>query len=676
VLVAAGWIALVGTPLESQERRWFDQCLRWRLTTGRAPPVDRRLVHLDITAADLASLPTLESEYQAAAGLIRDATTLGAELLVFDVIYHRGSADLAQPIIQAMQQSRGVVLAEGLYAVPGSPPRETRVGSFPFLVRPPSPTGLINIKADRDGVHRRYALWHRTARGLEPSLALAAYWTLRGVRWPDDVTPQGPERMVWRELSPVGTSWITKAVSQPADRLPLLDFRSGWSHAGPPAFGHLTLSELRRLAGQPLDADRPPPLAGKVLFVAYAAPGVGDFGATPFGPHEPLVQLHSTMVNDLLQGSSHWRVARWVDALAALTVLLMSVAAAWVRRKRVLGLVWLTGGFGVALASLGLSLHTPWVIAAVSVMALWTVALVAELARRHSVELMQRLKLRATIGYYFSPRVLERVLAHPGSMEPQQVELTVLLTDLRNFTPLSERLGARGVFELCNRVFEAQTQAVLAKDATLEHFLGDQFLSYWGAPDPQPDAADRALQAAVALIQAMERLRTQFPPDVQNLFGYGVAVHAGVAMIGNKGSQQRMDYGVMGDLINSAARVESLTKHYGIPLLMTREAYAKLSWCPPARVIDVALPVGKSTPIEVLEVEHPLTSSAFALLIRDYAAAYCDYRQGRFSEARQRFVDVAQRYGDPASRCLARRCEELLAAPPGRWDGIYTFTTK
>jgi adenylate cyclase len=673
--LAVGWVWLAGTPLARQEARWVDQCLRWRSFAGLSRPVDSRLVYLEITEQDLARLPSLDEEYRAAAQLIEDAASLGADLIVFDVLYHRGSPEIAQPILQAIQRHPRVLLAEGLSSAAGSPAREVRVRSFPFLPSRAAPGGLINIHADPDGVYRRYQLLHWTNNGPEPSLALAAYWRLRGVRWPDDVIIEARRRLAWRELSTDGASRMSLAWPRSSAEPVLLDARGGWTASGPAAFGHLTLGELRELAQASQAADRSA-LDGRVLFVAYVAPGVGDFGATPFGTHEPLVQLHATMLNDLLQRSSHWPAPRWAEALAMASVLLFGAAARACRTKWRLTACWLAGALGSLLVGIGAILATPWVLPSVSVAGLWTVAFVAELARRHSCELVERLKLRTAVGYYFSPRVLERVLATPGSMEPQQVELTVLLTDLRNFTQISERLGARGVFALCNQVFEAQTQAVLAEEGSLEHFLGDQFLCYWGAPDAQPDAADRALRAVRALLAAMEGLRGRLPEQIRELFGFGAAVHAGMAMIGNKGSTLRMDYGVLGDLINAASRVESLTKHYGLPFLMTRDAYDKLASQPACRLIDVVLPVGKSTPIELLEVDHPLASSRFPRLIEEYAAAYHAYQQGRFPEAKQAFADLVDRYGDPASRCLLHRCEALIAAPPARWNGIYAFSTK
>src|SRR5204862_2440759 len=238
-------------------------------------------------------------------------------------------------------------------------------------------------------------------------------------------------------------------------------------------------------------------------------------------------------------------------------------------------ILWVVGVLACCGLSAVLILKTINVVGLMNAGAVWTLLALLELGRRQSHEFIQRLKLRSTMSLYFSPHIMEHVLQNPGSMEPQQAEITVLLTDLRNSTSIAELLGPPGMFRLLNSVFETQTRAILAEDGSMEHFLGDQFLSYWGAPDAQPDATDRAFRASLDLIKGMEELRTDLDPNLTPLFGYGVALHSGSALIGNKGSAQRLDYGLVGDLINAAARVESLTKHYGVLFLITREAYAR-----------------------------------------------------------------------------------------------------
>jgi adenylate cyclase len=280
------------------------------------------------------------------------------------------------------------------------------------------------------------------------------------------------------------------------------------------------------------------------------------------------------------------------------------------------------------------------------------------------------------MSLYFSPHIMEQVLKNPGSMEPQQAEITVLLTDLRNWTPIAELLGPPGMFQLLNQVFETQTRAILAEDGSMEHFLGDQFLSYWGAPQAQPDAADRAFRAALSLIKGMEELRENLEPNLKALFGYGVALHSGTALIGNKGSAQRLDYGLVGDLINAAARVESLTKHYGVLFLITREAYARLSDPPKVRLIDKAIVKGKSVPFELLEVQHSHSPDHFEETLERYNAAFAEYEAGAFDKAGQMFERLGVERQDKPSALMAARCRELAQDPPPAWSGVYQLKTK
>ncbi len=292
------------------------------------------------------------------------------------------------------------------------------------------------------------------------------------------------------------------------------------------------------------------------------------------------------------------------------------------------------------------------------------------------LERLERMKLRNTMGLYFSPKVLEAVLADPGSMEPRRADVTLLLTDLRNSTPLAETLGPQGMFELLNRVFEAQTNAIMGEEGNLEHFLGDQFLSYWGAPQAQPDAADLASRAAMKLITAMEKLRETLTPEVHKLFGYGVALHSGAVLVGNKGSAQRLDYGLVGDTVNEASRVEALTKYYGLKLLVTSVTFAQLSSQGEHRLVDRVIVKGKSEPVVLFECANPCTPPEFAEICTSYQAAYDDYVAGNFAEARERFKALVVRFTDGPSRALATRCETLIAHPPVEWHGVWKMDAK
>jgi adenylate cyclase len=418
------------------------------------------------------------------------------------------------------------------------------------------------------------------------------------------------------------------------------------------------------------------PLTNAIVVVSYYGAGLGDMGTTSIAANQPRVVLHSTALSDLMQKAWLGRSPRWVDALAILCVVLLGAIARLFRGTVPLLLLWIAGVAACFILS-GLVIVKPgWVPGLMSVGVVWSLVTFVELGRRQSYEFIQRLKLRSTMSLYFSPHIMEHVLKHPGSMEPQQAEITVLLTDLRNSTPLAEMLGPGGMFQLLNQVFEVQTQAILVEDGSMEHFLGDQFLSYWGAPHVQPDAADRAFRAAQSLIVGMEALRAKLEPKVAALFGYGVALHSGSALIGNKGSAQRLDYGLVGDLINAAARVESLTKHYGVLFLITREAYEKLSKPPFTRRLDKVVVKGTTLPLELLEVKHPFSPSNFEEIVACYNSAFADYERGDFIVAAGAFAALVNEKQDQPSALMVERCRELAADPPKEWTGIYHLKTK
>jgi adenylate cyclase len=394
------------------------------------------------------------------------------------------------------------------------------------------------------------------------------------------------------------------------------------------------------------------------------------------GTNQPGVVSHLQALNDLIQNSFLQRTSRFTDAFLLLAVLPFVFFSKRCAGVASLLILW----FGGVLLILGLEAWLVFarntVFGAIYVAGLWTAMNVAEVARRYVREFVERLKLRTTMGFYFSPSVLERVLKDPGSTEPQEAELTVLLTDLRNSTPLAERLGAKDFFLLLNQVFEIQTRAVTAEDGNLEHFLGDQFLSYWGAPHPQPDASDRALRAAFVLIARMESFREELPSEIRELFGYGVALHSGLALVGNKGSRLRLDYGVVGDLVNTAARVESLTKYYAVRMLVTRNSYSKMTSPPPSRLLDHVVVKGKNLPIEILEVSDSCSKPNFEEIAQNYSEAFTWYRSGQFDVAERLFTRLAESENDTPSLVLMRRCEELRLHPPKLWEGVFRLETK
>ena len=662
-----------GNPLETQELQWFGQCLRWRFATGWAPAVERSIVHLNIDQEDLRTLSTVESEYTTAARIIGEASALGASVIAFDTIFARANPETARPLLDAIAEHKNVVLAEALNAQPGQTELSVLIRSFPFREDLPAPSGLINLSADADGVIRHYDLIQPAKGGYEPSLALAAYLMSLGLDWKKDVAFPSAHEAQWHELS--SADFVTMTPRRVPVGPVLLNMRCPWAvESGPAAFDYMNLRQLDGLFEKIANAGSVKPLNNKILFVGYVAIGQGDLGATVFGPHEPLIYLHSTALDDLMQSRWLKRTGRLADALWLLSALLVWAGARWCRYKWSLLLWWALGTAGVIALSGIVLMRLNLVAPTVATVSLWTVATVLEIARRHTNELAERQRLRSTMGLYFSPRILNEVLKNPGRLEPKRVEITVLLTDLRNSTALAEQLGTEGMLNLLNQIFTVENRAVFAEEGSMEKPVGDQFLAYWGAPDPQPDAADRALRATLMLIEGMQKLRETFDLQTSELFGYGVALHAGESLIANIGSAQFFHYGPVGDLMNATARVESLTKYYGVLMLATREFCNRLNQPPDLRIIDRVVVKGKSVPLELIELQHKFSPENFGEIARNYSEAFALYERGKFSEAERIFRLLSN--SDKPSALLTQRCAEFAVHPPQDWRGIFALTTK
>ena len=660
-----------------QQMEFFAQ--DWLTRLGRKTPADDRLVLIgidkpvyssDFSDAELAGEPVLRDlqgmypwSRAVWARLIEKLAGAGAKVIVFDIVFTTpGAGD--DELRQTLEKYRDRVVI-GYYINIG----KTERGEFRELWLPNesilaaegtnSPVeddrlGYVNLWPDFDDTVRRvyYRQTGEQTGDLVPPDVLLESLDARALRkfGRPDLIPAGTAPRLFRYTAPPGYAF------KPC---PIGDVLS-------PKLWESTYHNGKDFAG-------------KIVLVGPTAEIFHDVHNTPFTDPKPMggPEIHLQIINAALHGE----FPRQCTLVASLLIMVMSGVVAGALCFLVAQPGWrllIAVGAGVIyviIAELLFDRAGAVIPAVVPLLTLMSSSLIV-MGYDFVLERVERVKLRHTMGLYFSPRVLEAVLSDPGSMKPRRAHVTLLLTDLRNSTPLAEVLGPKGMFELLNRVFEAQTTAIMSEEGNLEHFLGDQFLSYWGAPQAQPDAADRAEQAAMKLITAMEKLRATLAPEVQKLFGYGVALHSGSVLVGNKGSALRLDYGLVGDTVNEAARVESLTKFYGVRMIVTRDTFAQFKNQGTRRLLDRVIVKGKSEPVELYECENPCTPTNYADICQRYKAAYDEYFFGRFAEAQKQFDALVRDFSDGPSKTLSARCAELIVHPPEHWQGIWKMEAK
>ena len=221
---------------------------------------------------------------------------------------------------------------------------------------------------------------------------------------------------------------------------------------------------------------------------------------------------------------------------------------------------------------------------------------------RHEEEKRQ---IREAFQHYFSPQILETILREPGllTLGGQRREVTILFSDIRSFTSLSEKIPPQQLARILQEYFTAMTDEVLATDGVVDKYIGDAIMAFWGAPIEQPDQANRAVRTAVAMIQRLKKLQEQWRADGHPTFDIGVGINLGVATVGNMGSSKRFDYTVIGDAVNAASRIEGLNKTLDSHILISDSTKQQLTIAVRTRDRGEVPVRGKEKPIRVFEVE-------------------------------------------------------------------------
>lgn len=297
-------------------------------------------------------------------------------------------------------------------------------------------------------------------------------------------------------------------------------------------------------------------------------------------------------------------------------------------------------------------------------------------------EKRNRQEITETFGRYVSHQVVDRILsAGRVNMEGEETEATVLFTDLRNFTGLSENLRPHELLRFLNLYFEEMVEVILAHDGFLDKFIGDGIMAVFGVPLGRPDDSERAVRVAIEMIQRVSWLNAREPFSLSPV-AMRIGISTGTVVAGSVGSTRRMEYTVMGDTVNVASRLESLNKIYGSEILISDTTYRSLGTDTGilVREVDAVRVKGRSTPCVLFEVFSccpPEVIERKRRTLADFMSALQLYKSGDLELAGARFQAVLGAYpDDPISRMYMERIDMLRKNKPAVWDGVYEFTQK
>lgn len=430
-------------------------------------------------------------------------------------------------------------------------------------------------------------------------------------------------------------------------------------------------SELRiREGGKPtLD---PSILKDCYVFFGVSAPGLMDLKPTPVGRTYPGVEIHATMLDNLLANDFGKPPATWLVVLLTLMAgLLTGLAGRSCRNWQQTAILFAIAG---CLPPLATYTVYPFQFPTGSIQVAATLSLLTALIVNYAVEGRQKRFIKGAFKQYLSPAVIDKLVQDPDRLQLGGEEkcLSIFFSDIQGFTSVSEKLSPTELTNLLNTYLTAMTDIIHEEGGTIDKYEGDAIIAFWNAPLEQDDHAVRAIRASLRCQAKLKSMR----PELKTICGHDIyariGINTGPVVVGNMGSDQRFDYTFLGDAGNLAARLEGINKQFGTYLMTSHFTVTVIKDAFHLRELSRVRVVGKSQPITVFEPFLPEDFDSRKADLETFNTALKLYYSGKFKTA----AEIFNTLDEAPAKIYAARCTKLAEQPPPDWDGIWNITEK
>ncbi len=418
-------------------------------------------------------------------------------------------------------------------------------------------------------------------------------------------------------------------------------------------------------------------LKDKIVLIGSTAIGIYDMRVTPFEGIYPGVEIHATVIDNILNKRFLVR-PQWFGLLDILVILGIGVLFGIVIPRLnvmagIFAVVSLLGGYVYLSAYLfnneGMLTNITYPVLTGSI------AYLCLTLYRYAMEAREKKKIKNTFQYYVAAPVMEELLKHPEKLKlgGEEKELTVLFSDIRRFTTISEGLRPNAVINFLNEYLSAMSDVVFKYEGYLDKYIGDAIMAVYGAPLMQEDHAKKACLTAIEMMDRLNSMRQTWEARGLPHLDIGIGINTGNMVVGNVGSEQKYDYTVIGDNVNLASRLEGLNKLYGTNIIIServlKEIERELLW----RELDIVQVKGKTEAKTIYELIGRKGIPNMEEVVEAFHKAVGYYRERRWEEAERQFNAVIDLKPDdtPSKLYIQRSRQFITNPPPDNWQGIF-----
>ena len=549
--------------------------------------------------------------------------------------------------------------------------RQGFTANLSLLQKVATDAGHVNPNLDIDGVIRRIPMLIEHDGNYYESLSLATARALLGSEPIKGIFSPGAAGKAVGGLEALDVGGAKVAVDyQLSSYIP---------YRGPfGSFAYISAADVlnKKASKESLD--------GKIILIGTTAPGLLDLRTTPVGTAYPGVEIHANLIAGILDGSIK-EAPLWSSAVYIAMILVLGIFLAIA-----VGLTSPLWGTIIAVITLILttavniySYHQGVVMPLAAALLCFALVYLFNIGYGYFFETRNKKLITGLFGQYVPPELVDEMAKNPAnfSMEGRGENLTILFSDVRGFTTISESLDPKALSELMNGFLTPLTEVIYRHGGTIDKYMGDCIMAFWGAPIADAEHARHGVEAAFEMNLALVKINQDYVARGWPEIKIGVGLNTGHVSVGNMGSKIRLAYTVMGDAVNLASRLEGITKEYGATIVIGADTLAQVPDLI-ARELDKVRVKGKDQAVTIYEplgFGHEVSHETREAL-QFFESALLAYRGQHWDTAQAQFTELLTNYSDTGTvlyPLYLKRIEHLRHNPPGAdWDGSFTFTTK